>query len=79
MREPPAHSGTLASMLDVLLSVEDMIISVDKGEVEKAIVRHRGPPARLASDWFGDRLLTHSGEVVDFFSGEVLGTAVPRS
>jgi hypothetical protein len=57
---------------------EDMIISVDKGEVEKTIVRHRGPPARLATDWFGDRLLTHSGEIIDFFSGEVLGTAIPK-
>lgn len=57
---------------------EDIIISVDKGKIEKTIVRHRGPPARLATDWFGDRLLTHTGEIVDFFSGEVVGNVNPK-
>jgi hypothetical protein len=52
---------------------EDIIISADKGRVEKTIVRHRGPPARLATDWFGDHLLTYTGEIIDFFDGKVVG------
>jgi hypothetical protein len=57
---------------------EDIIISADRGSIEKAIVRHRGPPARLATDWFGDHLLTYTGEIIDFFSGEVVGNVNPR-
>ena len=56
---------------------EDIIMSMDKGHVEKTVVRHQGPPARLATDWFGDRLLTHAGEIIDFFSGEVVGNVKP--
>jgi len=52
---------------------EDIIVSADKGQVEKTIVRHQGPPARLAADWFGDHLLTYSGEITDFFDGKVVG------
>jgi len=52
---------------------EDIIMSADKGQVEKTIVRHQGPPARLAADWFGDHLLTYSGEIIDFFDGKVVG------
>ena len=58
---------------------EDIIISTDRGHLEKTIVRHQGPPARLATDWFGDRLLTHTGEIIDFFSGEVVGNVNPAS
>jgi hypothetical protein len=57
---------------------EDIIISADKGHVEKTIVRHGGPPARLATDWFGDHLLTYSGEIIDFFTGKVIGSVNPR-
>ena len=52
---------------------EDIIVSADKGRVEKTLVRHQGPPARLAADWFGDHLLTYTGEIVDFFDGKVVG------
>jgi hypothetical protein len=57
---------------------EDIIISADKGQVERTIVRHQGPPAILAADWFGDRLLTHTGEIIDFFNGSVLSSVNPR-
>ncbi len=50
---------------------EDLVIDAHTGAVEHAIQRHRGPPARLAADWFGDRLLTHGGEIVDFYTGKV--------
>ena len=52
---------------------EDVVLNLDNGRVEVSIRRHQGPPARLASDWFGDRVLTYAGEIVDFFSGEVVG------
>ena len=51
---------------------EDLIIAADSGRVETAVVRQKGPPARLAADWFGDHLLTHRAEVVDFFTGAVV-------
>lgn len=51
---------------------EDVIVGTDRGHVEQTIPKHRGPPARLAADWFGDHLLTHAGEIVDFFSGRVV-------
>ncbi|WP_445659024.1 YncE family protein [Achromobacter sp. NCFB-sbj8-Ac1-l] len=51
---------------------EDLVIDARTGAVDNAILRHRGPPARLASDWFGDRLLTHGGEIVDFHTGAVV-------
>jgi hypothetical protein len=51
---------------------EDVIISAKEGHVEKTIVRRKGPPARLATDWFGDHLLTHSGEIIDFYSGKAM-------
>ncbi|WP_301838530.1 hypothetical protein [Burkholderia cepacia] len=50
---------------------EDLVIDAHTGAVEHAIQRHRGPPAGLAADWFGDRLLTHGGEIVDFYTGKV--------
>ncbi|WP_333975859.1 hypothetical protein [Burkholderia cepacia] len=50
---------------------EDRVIDSHTGAVEHAIQRHRGPPARLAADWFGDRLLTHGREIVDFYTGKV--------
>ena len=56
---------------------EDIVISADKGQIERTIIRHKGPPARLAADWFGDRLLTHGGEIIDFFNGSVLGNLYP--
>ncbi len=52
---------------------EDLIVDARTGAVEHAVLRHRGPPARLASDWFGDRLLTHGGEIVDFHTGALVG------
>jgi hypothetical protein len=52
---------------------EDIIISAKDGRVEKTILSHKGPPARLAKDWFGDRLLTYAGEIIDFYSGEMIG------
>ncbi|NER61078.1 WD40 repeat domain-containing protein [Pseudomonas sp. MAFF212428] len=51
---------------------EDMIIAADTGRTENMILRHQGPPGRLAADWFGDHLLTHSAEIVDFFTGAVV-------
>ncbi|MDR2307914.1 MAG: hypothetical protein LBE53_12065 [Paucimonas sp.] len=51
---------------------EDLIIATANGHLENTVVRHKGPPSRLAADWFGNRLLTHGAEVVDFFTGEVL-------
>lgn len=57
---------------------EDIIISAKDGRVEKTIPSHKGPPARLATDWFGDRLLTHAGEIIDFFSGEMIGNVKSR-
>ncbi|WP_208102018.1 hypothetical protein [Burkholderia sp. D-99] len=51
---------------------EDLVIDSHTGAVEHAIQRHRAPPARLAADWFGDRLLTHGGEIVDFYTGKVM-------
>jgi hypothetical protein len=51
---------------------EDLVIDSRTGAVEHAIQRHRGPPARLAADWFGDRLLTYGGEIVDFYTGSVI-------
>ena len=51
---------------------EDIILAADSGQTETTVIRQKGPPGRLAADWFGDRLLTHRLEVVDFFSGEVV-------
>ncbi|MCE5984866.1 YncE family protein [Pseudomonas sp. LF19] len=51
---------------------EDIILAADSGQIETTVVRHKGPPGRLAADWFGDQLLTHRLEVVDFFSGAVV-------
>lgn len=51
---------------------EDIVVGMERGAIETRIVRHRAPPARLAADWFGDRLLTYAGEIVDFFSGEIV-------
>jgi hypothetical protein len=53
---------------------EDVIIAANDGHVEKTIVRHKGPPARLATDWFGDHLLTYAGEIIDIFSGKMIGS-----
>ncbi|QBF27278.1 WD40 repeat domain-containing protein [Pseudomonas tructae] len=53
---------------------EDIIIAAGSGRIENTVVRQKGPPARLAADWFGDRLLTHRLEVVDFFTGAVIDT-----
>lgn len=52
---------------------EDIVVGHGDGRIEASIPRRRGPPARLAAAWFGDRVLTHAGEVVDFFSGTVTG------
>lgn len=46
----------------------DLIIATASGHTENAIM----PKARLAADWFGDHLLTHRGEVVDFFTGAIV-------
>lgn len=51
---------------------EDLIIATKNGRIERSIVRHKGPPARLAADWVGDCALTYTGEIVDFFSGEII-------
>ncbi|CAI8892947.1 YncE family protein [Pseudomonas donghuensis] len=51
---------------------EDVIIATASGQTETTVVRQKGPPGRLAADWFGDRLLTHRLEVVDFFTGDVV-------
>lgn len=51
---------------------EDIIIAADSGRIENTFVRQKGPPARLAADWFGDHLLTHLAEVVDFFTGDMV-------
>ena len=58
---------------------EDLVIELGRGQVERSITRHRGPPSRLAADWFGDGVLTYAGEIVDFFSGEVVGGISPES
>ncbi len=50
---------------------EDLVINVGTGKVEHTVPRHRGPPARLAAEWFGDQLITHGGEIVDFHTGAV--------
>ncbi|MFJ1299299.1 YncE family protein [Pseudomonadota bacterium AL_CKDN230030165-1A_HGKHYDSX7] len=52
---------------------EDLVLSAATGVVDCAIERHRGPPARLASDWFGDQVLTHTGEILDFYTGALRG------
>lgn len=51
---------------------EDLIVSTGSGRIERSIIRHRGPPARLDANWIGDCALTYAGEIVDFFSGEVV-------
>jgi hypothetical protein len=51
---------------------EDLIISTKNGRIERSIIRHRGPPARLWTDWVGDCALTYTGEIVNFFTGEVI-------
>lgn len=51
---------------------EDIVIETERGRIEANIIRHQAPPARLAGDWFGDHLLTYAGEVIDFFSGEIV-------
>lgn len=48
----------------------DLIIATGSGHTENAIM----PKARLAADWFGDHLLSHRGEVVDFFTGAIVST-----
>ncbi|WP_255263660.1 YncE family protein [Pseudomonas aegrilactucae] len=58
---------------------EDMIIAADTGRTENMILRHKGPPGRLAADWFGDHLLTYSAEIVDFFTGAVVDRLDLRS
>lgn len=51
---------------------EDLIVATKNGRIERSITRHRGPPARLWADWVGDHALTFAGEIVDFFSGEII-------
>jgi hypothetical protein len=51
---------------------EDIVVETKRGLVEANIIRSQAPPARLAGDWFGDCLLTHAGEIVDFFSGAIV-------
>ena len=50
-------------------SGEDLVVGMARGTVERTILRHRGPPARLMADWFGNHVLTYAGEIVDFFTG----------
>lgn len=52
---------------------EDLVFGMASGALEGRRVRHRGPPARLMADWFGDHVLTYAGEVVEFFTGRVVG------
>lgn len=51
---------------------EDLIISTKSGRIESSIIRHRGPPARLWADWLGDCALTYAGEIVNFFTGQIV-------
>ncbi|MFK3647571.1 YncE family protein [Lysobacter enzymogenes] len=58
---------------------EDLVVELERGRIEANLLRQPGPPARLAADWFGDRVLSHAGEILDFFSGNIvaeLGTQV---
>ena len=43
------------------------------GRVEASIVQHQGPPARVAADWLGDRVLTCAGEILNSLSGRMVG------
>ena len=52
---------------------EDLIVSMARGTIEETILRRRGPPSRLMADWFGDHALTYAGEIIDFFTGRVVG------
>ncbi len=52
---------------------EDLIVDMARGTVEGTILRHRGPPARLMADWVGDHVLIHAGELIDFFTGRIVG------
>ncbi|MGR3897055.1 YncE family protein [Pseudomonas sp. 1176_21] len=55
----PTDSSTLAG---------NLIIATATGHTETTIM----PKARLAADWFGDHVLSHRGEVVDFFTGAIV-------
>lgn len=70
-----ANSHLLISLPDSTNSEwgEDVVIGLDDGHVVASIPRYQGSPARLAADWFGDHVLTYAGEIVDFFSGKVVG------
>ncbi len=52
---------------------EDLVVDLASGTIAGTILRHRGPPARLMTDWFGDHVLTYTGELIDFFTGQVVG------